>query len=322
MKGRLFKGSGCALVTPFRYGKVDFDALEKLIERQIEGGTDALIVCGTTGEPSTLTDAEREEILSMSIRQCAGRIPIIAGTGGNCTREVIRRSRRAQELGADALLIVTPYYNKATQDGLTAHYGAIADSVDLPIILYNVPSRTGVNMTPETAQRLMEHPNICGFKDASGSIAQAAQLAELTLDQLSLYSGNDDQILPLLSLGAQGVISVAANVIPNIMHELCRVWFDGNIDRCRTLQLRILPLCRLLFCEVNPIPVKAALSILSLCRDEMRLPLTPLKKEYRAALEKELNMLMSEGFPLFTPRSRSAGSPSPAEPHPQAHTPS
>ncbi len=292
MKGRLFKGSGCALATPFRYGKVDYDALQKLIERQIEGGTDALIVCGTTGEPSTLTDAERDEILTLSIRQCAGRIPIIAGTGGNCTREVIRRSRRAQQLGANALLIVTPYYNKAEQEGLIAHYGAVADSVDLPIILYNVPSRTGVNLTEETAQHLTEHPNICGFKDASGNIAQAARLAECTRGQLSLYSGNDDQILPLLALGAQGVISVAANVIPKIMHELCEAWFSGDVERCRALQLRILPLCRLLFRQVNPIPVKAALSILGLCRDEMRLPLTPFKQEFRAELEKELNSLL------------------------------
>lgn len=285
---RLFCGCGTALVTPFRNGQVDYAALEGLIERQIDGGCDALIVCGTTGEPSVLTDAERENILSLSVRQCAGRVPVIAGSGCNCTAEAVRRSRRAQQLGADALLVVTPYYNRCTQQGLIEHYGSIADAVDLPIILYNVPSRTGVNLASETAARLSEHPNICGFKDASGNLPQTAQLMRLCGDALSLYSGNDDQILPLLSLGAQGVISVVSNVIPREMHDLCAAYFSGDIARARSIQLDILPLCRLLFAEVNPIPVKAALSMMGLCSDEMRLPLTPLDKKYRAELEAEL----------------------------------
>ncbi len=291
MKGRLFSGSAAALVTPFRDGKIDYPSLSQLIERQIDGGTDALVVCGTTGEPSTLTADEKDDLLTFTLMRCAGRIPVIAGAGGNCTAEVVRRCVRAQQLGADGLLIVTPYYNKATQDGLIAHYAAAADAVDLPIILYNVPSRTGVNLLSETALRLSEHPNICGFKDAAGNISQTAELARLTRGRLDLYSGNDDQTLPMLSLGAQGVISVAANVIPRTMHELCAAWFKGDTARARDIQLGILPLCRLLFAEVNPIPVKAALHMLSLCSDEMRLPLTPLSEKYRPQLLKELERL-------------------------------
>lgn len=291
MKGRLFRGSAAALVTPFRGGKIDYMALSRLIERQIEGGTDALVVRGTTGEPSTLTADEQDDILTFTVMQCAGRVPVIAGAGGNCTAEVVRRCERAQQLGADGLLLVTPYYNKATQEGFIAHFAAAADAVDLPIILYNVPSRTGANLLPETARKLSEHQNICGFKDAAGNISQTAELAQLTGDSIDLYSGNDDQTLPMLALGAQGVISVAANIIPRQMHDLCAAWFEGDVQCARDIQLGILPLCRLLFCEVNPIPVKAALHMLSLCQDEMRLPLTPLSEKYRLPLQRELERL-------------------------------
>jgi 4-hydroxy-tetrahydrodipicolinate synthase len=288
MKGTLFSGSAAALATPFCGGKIDYPAFSRLIEYQLDGGSDALVICGTTGEAATLTADERDELLSFAVMQCAGRVPVIAGTGGSCTAEVVRRCERAQQLGADALLIVTPYYNKASQNGLISHYGAAADAVDLPILLYNVPSRTGVNLLPETVLRLSEHPNICGIKEASGDISQAARLAQLTRGQLDLYAGNDDQTLPMLSLGARGVISAAANVIPHQMHALCRAWFDGNTEYARDIQLSILPLCRLLFAEVNPIPVKAALHMLGLCRDEMRLPLTPLSDKYRSQLKEEL----------------------------------
>lgn len=284
MNDAVFRGSGTALVTPFQDDRVDFDALGQLIDRQIAGGADALIISGTTGEPPTLTEAEKAALLGYALERADGRLPVIAGTGSNSTKAAVQQSVRAQRLGADALLVVTPYYNRATQQGLADHFTAIADAVEIPVILYNVPARTGVNLLPETAALLSGHENICGVKEASGSVSQMAELARLTGDTLALYAGNDDQVLPMLALGGQGVISVAANIVPGRMHALTESWFRGDVGQCRSIQLELLPLMRALFCEVNPIPVKAALQMMGLCSDEMRLPLTALQAEKRAQL--------------------------------------
>ncbi|MBQ2955816.1 MAG: 4-hydroxy-tetrahydrodipicolinate synthase [Clostridia bacterium] len=288
MNSTLFTGSGAALVTPFADGKIDFDALGRLIDLQLTGGTDALVVCGTTGEPSTLTQAEKDAVLGFTLERADGRIPVIMGTGANCTAAAAAQSARAQKMGADGLLVVTPYYNKTTQPGLIAHFSAVADAVSIPVILYNVPSRTGVNLLPETAARLSEHKNILGIKEASGDITQCAELARLCGESMALYSGNDDQTLPMLALGAQGVISVAANIAPDRMHELTSSWFSGDAARSRALQLSLLPLIRQLFSEVNPIPVKAALEIMGVCRADVRLPLVRFSQEKWSALREEI----------------------------------
>ena len=292
MNDRLFKGSATALITPFLHGKIDFPAFGRLIDRQLEAGTDALVVCGTTGEPPTLTQAEKDSLLEFALRRADHRVPVIAGTGTNCTRTSIEQSVRAEKLGADALLIVTPYYNKSAQQGLIAHYTAIADAVGIPIILYNVPSRTGVNLLPETAARLAEHKNIMGVKEASGDLSQFAELSRLCSGKLALYAGNDDQTLPMLSLGAQGVISAAANAVPEEMRRLVSSWFAGDADTARACQLELLPLIRLLFSEVNPIPVKAALEIMGLCRAEVRLPLTGFPPEKYPLLRAAISELL------------------------------
>ena len=284
MNERLFRGLGTALVTPFRGGEVDWAAYDNLIERQIAAGTEALIVCGTTGEPAALTARERDALIRRAVEVCNGRCAVVAGTGANDTSRAIELSRQAQAAGADALLLVTPYYNKTTQAGLIAHYTAVADSVDLPMILYNVPSRTGLNLLPETAAALCRHGNICGIKEASGSISQIAELARLCGDEIALYSGSDDQTLAVLALGGQGVISVAGNVCPELMREITARWFAGDMAGSRARQLSLLPLIGALFAEVNPIPVKAALSMLALCEADVRLPLVPATKLCRARL--------------------------------------
>ena len=285
MNNRLFSGTGTALVTPFRDGSIDFEAFERLIDRQLDAGIDALIVCGTTGEPSTLTMQEREWLIECALRRTKGRVPVIVGTGSNNTGAVVEQSKRAQKAGADALLIVTPYYNKTTQDGLIAHYTAVVDAVDIPIILYNVPSRTGLNMLPATAAELCLHKNICGVKEAGGSIAQVTELARLCGSSAAIYAGNDDQALPVLALGGQGVISAAANVCPGPMKALTQRFFSGDLEGSRQLQLQLTPLFAALFAEVSPIPVKAALDILGLCSDSVRLPLVPATSRCRAALQ-------------------------------------
>lgn len=284
MNERLFRGLGTALVTPFRGGDVDWAAYDNLIERQIAAGTEALIVCGTTGEPAALTVRERDALIRRAVEVCNGRCAVVAGTGANDTSRAIELSRQAQAAGADALLLVTPYYNKTTQAGLIAHYTAVADSVDLPMILYNVPSRTGLNLLPETAAALCRHGNICGIKEASGNISQIAELARLCGDEIALYSGSDDQTLAVLALGGQGVISVAGNVCPELMREITARWFAGDMAGSRARQLSLLPLIGALFAEVNPIPVKAALSMLALCEADVRLPLVPATKLCRARL--------------------------------------
>ena len=291
MQSTLFYGSACALITPFKGTRVDYDGLERLIDRQLDGGTDAIVVLGTTGEPATVTPSERAAILECTVARCAHRVPVIAGTGSNDTETAVRLSLEAQRLGADGLLVVTPYYNRASRQGLIAHYTAIADSVELPIIMYNVPSRTGVNLPAETVAELAKHPNLCAVKDASGNLVQLTDLAAACGDGVAIYCGNDDQTVPAMALGARGVISVAANLIPEVMHEIALSWLRGDAQRSLDLQLQYLRLMRLLSSEVNPIPVKAALSLMNACEDTLRLPLCPLSPEPREALRRELKRL-------------------------------
>ncbi len=286
----LFTGAGVALVTPFREDKsVHFEELGRLLEDQIAGGTDAVIICGTTGEPATMKIEERIAVIRYAVEKTAGRIPVIAGTGGNCTEDVIALSQRAQAAGADGLLVVTPFYNKATQNGLYEHYKAVAASVDLPIIMYNVPSRTGCNLLPETAARLGRDIDlIVGVKEASGNISQAAKLIQLSEGNLSVYSGNDDQILPILSLGGAGVISVLSNLVPQDTHDMVIAYLQGDLEKARRLQLKYLDLISALFCEVNPIPVKWALNRMGYRTGGYRLPLTEPAPEHQKLLESEL----------------------------------
>lgn len=272
----LFTGSGVAISTPLTESGVNIPAFKELLEFQIAEGTDAIIVCGTTGEPSTMTEQEKVDAIGCAIDTVAGRIPVIAGTGGNNTAKVIEDSKRAKDLGADGLLVVTPYYNKATQAGLAAHYLAIADAVDAPIVVYNVPGRTSLNMTPATLAQIAEHPNIVAMKEASGNIAQVVEMASLVGDSIDLYSGNDDQIVPLLSLGGKGVISVVANIAPRATHDIVAKYLSGDTAGSLALQLEMLPLIKALFTEVNPIPVKAALNMMGFAMGQPRMPLTPL----------------------------------------------
>ena len=291
MQGNLFYGSGVALVTPFCGNKVDYDRFEQLIDWQIESGTDALIVLGTTGEPATIAPSERSAIIECAVTRCAGRIPLYVGTGSNCTRIAVEQSIEAQRLGADGLLVVTPYYNKTSRQGLIEHYSAIADSVRIPIIVYNVPGRTGLNLPPEVMLELAKHPLLCGFKEASTNPAQMMRLFELLGESIAIYSGNDDQVLPMMAMGARGVISVAANLVPSDVHAMVMDWLQGDIEACRRLQFRLLPLIRALFSEVSPIPVKAALAMMGRIEDVLRPPLVPLDDVRRDALRTELEHL-------------------------------
>lgn len=274
----IFTGSGVAIVTPFSESGVNLDVFGRLIDFQIEQGTDAIIVCGTTGEPSTMTTQEKETLIGFAVEHVNGRVPVVAGTGGNNTAAVIQASKRAQVLGADALLIVTPYYNKCTQAGAVAHYTAVADAVDLPIIVYNVPSRTGLNILPETLLKMSEHPNIAAMKEASANITQITEMFRLCADNMDFYSGNDDHIFPLLALGGKGVISVVANVAPRDTHELVATFMKGDIAASRALQFKLNPLVQALFTEVNPIPVKAALNLMGFAMGDPRMPLTPISQ--------------------------------------------
>lgn len=272
----IFVGSGVALSTPFTQDGVNFAAYRKLIDYVLAGNTDALITCGTTGEPSTMTEKEKMEVIACCIDQNAGRVPVIAGVGGNDTKKVIENAKMAASLGADALLIVTPYYNKATQKGLIAHYNLVADATDLPVIIYNVPSRTGLTIAPETLEVLVRHPNISALKESSHDIERMTRLA--TIEGLTLYSGDDDVVLPFLSLGAKGVISVVANVCPSIMHEIVQDWMDGKVLDSRMKQLKVLDLAKALFYEVNPIPVKTALRLMGFDMGPLRLPLCEMEE--------------------------------------------
>ena len=277
----LFRGSGVALVTPFTEEKdVNYEELGRLIEFQLENGTDAIIICGTTGEPVTMTEEERLSVISYTIEKVKNRIPVIAGTGGNCTEQVIAFSKKAEVVGADGLLVVTPYYNKATQNGLYEHYKAIASAVEIPIILYNVPSRTGVNILPDTAARLgREVENIVALKEASGNISQIAEVIQKAEGALEIYSGNDDQIVPILALGGIGVISVLANVVPKETHDIVQLYMDGQVKSAAQLQLKYMDLIHALFCEVNPIPVKKALELMGFQTKYLRMPLTEMEEK-------------------------------------------
>ena len=279
-KSPLFYGCATALVTPFQNGELDREAYIRLLRRQLDiEGKDrvsALVVCGTTGESATLTDAEKEWLISVAVGESLASkrpIPIIAGTGSNNTSRAVELSRMAEDCGADGLLVVTPYYNKASQEGLIRHYEAIAEATALPVILYHVPSRTGCKLTPETCRILSEDPRIAGLKDATGDVSFTARVAALCGKALPIYAGNDDQTLPVLSLGGQGVISVVSNLLPHRMSRLCRLWREGRCVEAAAEQLSLLPLCEALFCEVNPIPVKAGMALAGLCGDEVRLPL-------------------------------------------------
>lgn len=288
MKKILFQGCGTAISTPFDKNGVNFKEFEKLVENQIQNKVDAIIVCGTTGEASTMTTEEKIATIECAMKTSQGRVPIIAGSGGNNTKQVVEYSKRLENLGIDALLIVTPYYNKCTQNGLIKHYQEIAENVSLPIILYNVPSRTGVNIEPKTCFELSKIENIVAIKEASGNLSQVAEIAHLCGDNLSIYSGNDDQILPVLSLGGIGVISVLSNIMPEYTHNMVQNFLDGNISMATKMQLDAIPLIKALFSEVNPIPIKSALNLLGYNFGVPRLPLTELNKDKEKILKNEL----------------------------------
>jgi 4-hydroxy-tetrahydrodipicolinate synthase len=274
----LFTGCGVALVTPFENGKINFPKLEELLNWHVEQGTDAIIICGTTGEPSTMTDEEHKETIKFAVEKINGRIPVIAGTGSNCTDYAVQLSQYAEEVGADGVLQVTPYYNKTTQKGLIAHFTTVADAINIPVIIYNVPGRTGVNILPSTLAQLAKHPNIKGVKEASGNIAQVAEIARLVPDDFYIYSGNDDMIVPLMSLRGSGVISVVANIAPKDTHNMVQKFLDGDVKSACDLQLKMKPLIDALFIEVNPIPIKTAMNLMGFEMGELRLPLTEMEE--------------------------------------------
>ena len=286
----IFTGAGVAIVTPMKEnGEVNFEKLGEILEEQIAGQTDAIIICGTTGESSTLTHEEHLDAIKYTIDKVNKRIPVIAGTGSNCTQTAIYLSQEAEKYGADGLLLVTPYYNKATQKGLIEHYTAIANSVKLPIILYNVASRTGCNIEPKTAAYLAEHvENIVAIKEASGNISQVAEIAALTQGKMDIYSGNDDQIVPILSLGGKGVISVLSNVAPQYTHDIVAKFMEGKGEESRDMQLKALPLIHALFCEVNPIPVKTALNLMGKEVGPLRMPMTEMEEAHQEVLKKAM----------------------------------
>ncbi len=290
MKNSVFTGVATAIVTPLTAEGIDYAQFARLIEWQIEQGVNAIVAVGTTGEGSTLTDEEHKEAIRFCVEQVKGRVPVIAGTGSNDTAYAIDLTKYACEVGADAMLLVTPYYNKATQKGLVASFRAIADASTKPCILYNVPSRTGCNLLPSTVLELADHPNIVAIKEACGNISQIAELISLVGDKLDVYSGNDDQIVPILALGGKGVISVLSNVLPKETVEMCDRFFKGDVKGSAKLQLELLPLINALFCEVNPIPVKAAVAAMGYCENYLRLPLTPMEEEN----EKKLLSLMEK----------------------------
>lgn len=289
----LFQGAGVAIVTPFTEDKsINYEELGRLIEYQIAEEIDAIIVCGTTGEPVTMTEEERLSVISYTVEKTKKRVPVIAGSGGNCTENVIAFSQKAQKLGVDGLLVVTPYYNKATQNGLYQHYKAVASAVDIPIIMYNVPSRTGVNIQPDTAARLgKETENIVALKEASGNIVQVAEVINKAEGTLDIYSGNDDQIVPILSLGGIGVISVLANIAPKDTHDIVMEYLHGNVAGAAQLQLKYLELIQAIFCEVNPIPIKKALELMGFQTKTLRMPLTEMEEKNIERLYKTMRQV-------------------------------
>jgi len=290
----MFKGSIVAIVTPFNNGKVDEDKLRQLVEFQIEGGTDAIVPCGTTGESSTLDYEEHDRVIEIVIQQVNKRVPVIAGTGSNSTAEAIEMSLHAKKMGADGCLLVTPYYNKPTQEGLYRHYTAIAEAVAIPQILYNVPGRTGVNLLPETVARLSSHKNVVAIKEATGSLQQASEVMALCGDRIDVLSGDDFITFPMMACGAKGVISVTANIMPAAIAAMVDAFFAGNLEEARRLHLKTLKINNAMFIESNPIPVKTALGLMSKCSDEVRLPLCPMgeaNKAKLAAIMKEYELI-------------------------------
>lgn len=280
----IFTGVCTALITPFSDGKIDYFALKRLIEFQIKGGVDALLVCGTTGESATLSECEKRDLISFAIREVAGRVPVVAGTGSNSTKKAIHLTEFARDVGADAALVVTPYYNKASHKGLIEHYETIANEADIPIILYNVPSRTGVDIPIDVYERLSENDNIIAVKEANPSMEKFARLSQKCREKLDLYSGNDDLITPTLALGGKGVISVLSNALPQQIGDICRLYFEGKAKEATALQLELLPLINAIFSEVNPIPIKALLSHLGFCKEEYRLPLCEMSNDKKEML--------------------------------------
>ena len=291
MKKLLFKGCGTAIVTPFDENGVNFKQFEKLLEDQIRDQVDAIIVCGTTGEASTMTEQEKLKTIEYAVNVSNGRVPIIAGTGSNNTKDVIEMNKKVKKIGVDGLLIVTPYYNKTTQQGLIKHYTKIADNTSLPIILYNVPGRTGVNILPQTCLELSNISNIVAIKEASGNLSQVAEIASLCRNKITIYSGNDDQVLPILSLGRKGVISVLSNIKPKFVHYMCYNFFDGHMDEALKMQLDAIPLIKLLFSEVNPIPIKAALNMRGYNFGIPRLPLIEMSDSGKEKLKNLIDKL-------------------------------
>ncbi len=292
-KKTIFRGAATAIVTPFKNDRIDYEAFGKLLEYQIKNQIDAIVVCGTTGESATLSDSEHREIISYAVEKAAGRIPVIAGTGSNETAYSVELSKHAAEAGADALLLVTPYYNKASEKGLIKHFQTIAESTDKPVILYNVPSRTGTNISMRVYRELAKHPQIVAVKEASGDFNKIAEIAAECGDMLDIYSGNDNQIVPILSLGGKGVISVLSNIMPKETHDMCQFFFDGNVQESTKLQLKLLDLINALFIEVNPIPIKTAMGLLGYFGDQMRLPLCEMED---ANKEKLCSVLKKHGL--------------------------
>ena len=293
MKNAVFTGAATAIVTPLNENGIDYEQFGRLIDWQISEGISAIVAVGTTGEGSTLTDSEHKEAIKFCVEKVAGRVPVIAGTGSNDTAYAIELTKYACEVGADAMLLVTPYYNKATQKGLIESFKATADASTKPCILYNVPSRTGCNLLPSSVAVLADHPNIVGIKEACGDISQVAELCALVGDKIAVYSGNDDQIVPVLSLGGVGVISVLSNIMPKATQKICDDYMSGNVQEARKAQLSLLPLINSLFCEVNPIPVKAAVAAMGYCDNYLRLPLTPMEKDHE---EHMLNLMKKENL--------------------------
>ena len=288
MKTPIFEGMATAIITPTNENGIDFEAFGKLLDWQVEEGIDAVVVCGTTGEGSTLTDEEHRAAIEFAVKQINGRVPVIAGTGSNDTSYAVELTKHACAVGVDGVLVVTPYYNKATQKGLIKMFTMIADASTVPVILYNVPSRTGVNIKPSTVLELSKHPMINAIKEASGDISQIAEVAHLCGDNMVIYSGNDDQTIPIMALGGKGCISVLSNLLPKESSEMCRAFKEGDVKKACEMQLKYIPLVSALFSEVNPIPVKAAMAKMGFCEDYLRLPLTPMEDATREVLYKEM----------------------------------
>ena len=288
MKKEIFRGAGVAIITPFTEDGINFPELGRIIEDQIAGGTDAIVITGTTGESATMTDEEHKAAIKFTVEQVKGRVPVVAGTGSNETAYAVQLSQYAEQAGADALLVVTPYYNKCTQKGLVRHFTAIADSVHIPIILYNVPSRTGVGIQPQTYAELAKHPNIAAVKEASGDFSNMLKTRKLCGDDLVFYSGNDDQIVPILSLGGSGVISVLSNIAPRQTHEICQLYFEGKVKEASDKQVAYADLIEALFCEVNPIPVKTAMRLLGYAAGPLRLPLCDMEEVHMEKLKQAM----------------------------------